>query len=184
MGFHHVALATHDAAAIHDFYTEAMGFELVKTVVTETPTGGWSRHIFYDTPGGGGLMAFWDIHDDTIRTDFPVGMSDAVGLPWWVNHLAYDCDMDDLETAKKRWLAWGTEVLQVDHEFCVSIYTFDPDGNTVEWCADRRPFTPEEHTRALADLFADAPVIDEAKAPDGFFKPDTYNDKACRFPRA
>ncbi|MFM2078795.1 MAG: hypothetical protein RJA49_2685, partial [Actinomycetota bacterium] len=30
MGFHHVALATHDPAATHRFYTEVMGFHLVK----------------------------------------------------------------------------------------------------------------------------------------------------------
>lgn len=182
MGFHHVALATRQVDTIHDFYTEAMGFDLVKTVVGETSGGGWSRHVFYATPGGG-LMAFWDLHDDTIRTDFPVGMSESVGLPWWVNHLAFECSMEDLDTARKRWLEWGAEVLEVDHEFCVSIYTLDPDGNTVEWCADRRPFTPEEHTQALADLFADAPALIEAKTPAGFFKPDRYNDNARRFPR-
>ena len=36
MGFHHVALATRDLAATHAFYTEAMGFELVKAVVAPT----------------------------------------------------------------------------------------------------------------------------------------------------
>jgi len=33
MGFHHVALATADLAATHEFYSEAMGFELAKAVV-------------------------------------------------------------------------------------------------------------------------------------------------------
>src|SRR2546421_509771 len=33
MAFHHVALATRDLEATHRFYTEAMGFELVKAVV-------------------------------------------------------------------------------------------------------------------------------------------------------
>lgn len=182
MGVHHMALATRDIETIHAFYTEAMGFDLVKTVVGETPAGGWSRHVFYAIPDGG-LMAFWDLHDDTIREDFPVGMSDAVGLPWWVNHVAFSIDMDDLDTAQKRWLAWGTEVLRVDHEFCVSIYTLDPDGTAVEWCADRRPFTAEEHTQALADLFADAPAIGEAKGAADFQKPDSYHPKARRFPR-
>ena len=37
MGFHHVALATHDTAATHRFYTEVMGFELVKVVACRDP---------------------------------------------------------------------------------------------------------------------------------------------------
>ena len=39
--------------ATHRFYTEAMGFELVKTVVAPTPEGGWAKHVFYDTGGDG-----------------------------------------------------------------------------------------------------------------------------------
>jgi catechol 2,3-dioxygenase-like lactoylglutathione lyase family enzyme len=41
MGYHHVALAARDLAATHRFYTEAMGFELVKAVAAPT-----------DAPGG------------------------------------------------------------------------------------------------------------------------------------
>ena len=33
MGFHHLALATRDIKATHEFYTAAMGFELVKVAV-------------------------------------------------------------------------------------------------------------------------------------------------------
>ena len=36
MGYHHIALAVTDLAATHAFYTEAMGFELVKAVVGPT----------------------------------------------------------------------------------------------------------------------------------------------------
>ena len=63
MGFHHVAVAVNDLAATHDFYTEAMGFALVKAVVAPTDApGGWAKHVFYDT-GGDGLIAFWELHD-------------------------------------------------------------------------------------------------------------------------
>ena len=37
MGFHHVALATHDAAVTHRFYTDVMGFHLVKVVAAPNP---------------------------------------------------------------------------------------------------------------------------------------------------
>ena len=56
--FHHVALATNDTEATHRFYTEVMGFELVKVVASETPNAsqtpngdGFSKHFFYSTAG-------------------------------------------------------------------------------------------------------------------------------------
>ena len=49
MGFHHVAMAIHDVQANYDFYTQVMGFELVKTVTAPTPEGGFSKHFFYST---------------------------------------------------------------------------------------------------------------------------------------
>ena len=53
MAFHHVALATTDLDATHRFYTEAMGFTLVRTVVAPTGSpGGWAKHVFYDMRPG------------------------------------------------------------------------------------------------------------------------------------
>jgi catechol 2,3-dioxygenase-like lactoylglutathione lyase family enzyme len=88
MAFHHLALATRDASATHLFYTHAMGFELVKTVVGGTPAGGWAKHFFYAT-GGGELMAFWELHDDTIPDTWSPALSTSQGLPEWVNHVAF-----------------------------------------------------------------------------------------------
>jgi catechol 2,3-dioxygenase-like lactoylglutathione lyase family enzyme len=87
MAFHHVALATRDSAATHRFYTELMGFELVKVVVGPTPGehGGWSKHFFYATnPTASrevGLMAFWELHDNKIGDDYPVDVNAAMGRP-------------------------------------------------------------------------------------------------------
>ena len=88
MAFHHVALATPDIEATHRFYTEAMGFHLVKAVVAPTPEGGWAKHVFYDT-GGGGMIAFWDLHVEALPT-VRGAISRDLGLPEWVNHLAFD----------------------------------------------------------------------------------------------
>ncbi len=79
MAFHHIALATRDLDATHRFYTDVMGFELVKAVVAPTPNpkGGWAKHVFYDT-GGNGLIAFWDLHDESM-TDFDTAISTASG---------------------------------------------------------------------------------------------------------
>ena len=58
--FHHVAVASKDVKKSHKFYTEAMGFKLKKIVKRQSPEGGWTKHIFYDT-GDGGLFAIWDL---------------------------------------------------------------------------------------------------------------------------
>ncbi len=167
MGFHHVALATRDTAATHDFYTEVMGFSLVKVVVAPTPGehGGWSKHFFYDTgldrddpTGDGGMIAFWEIHDTEIGTEFPVDINTTAGLPWWVNHIAFDAPtMEVLHAHRDRWRSHGHHVLEVDHEFCVSIYIRDPSGNMVEFCHTTRPFSADEIALAQTLVHAEAP---------------------------
>ena len=113
MGYHHVALATARLQDTHAFYTEAMGFDLVKTVVNPTPEGGWAKHVFYSTDDAGtgapGMLAFWDLHGDYPRVDG--AMSGAVGLPEWVNHLAFHAvDEAHFDACRKRWLDLGPEV--------------------------------------------------------------------------
>lgn len=178
MGFHHVALATRDTAATHRFYTEVMGFELVKVVVAPNPGdhGGWSKHFFYSTnPGSAGegdpssadagMIAFWEIHDSEIGDTFPVDMNKSVGLPWWVNHIAFDAPTrEDLDRHRDRWRAHGHTVLEVDHEFCVSIYIRDPNKNMVEFCHTTRDFTDEERSRAADVLLDSSPELDRNAA--------------------
>jgi catechol 2,3-dioxygenase-like lactoylglutathione lyase family enzyme len=180
MGFHHVALATRDTAATHRFYTEVMGFELVKVVASPTPTGGWSKHFFYDTSGltGGssdnGLMAFWEIHDDTVGADFPVDINAAAGLPWWVNHVAFDAPtLADLERHRDRWRSHGHTVLEVNHDFCISIYIRDPSGNMVEFCHTVREFSDDERARALDLVTNPEPTMDHGDYPATVWKPLT-----------
>jgi catechol 2,3-dioxygenase-like lactoylglutathione lyase family enzyme len=166
MGFHHVALATRDTTATHDFYTRVMGFDLVKVVTAPTPGehGGWSKHFFYSTGSGGdhGMIAFWEIHDEMIGDSFPVDLNGAAGLPWWVNHIAFDAPTrDDLDRHRARWQAAGYRVLEVDHEFCVSIYIRDPSGNMVEFCHSVREFAPAEIEHAHELLHDPAPALEK-----------------------
>ena len=55
----------------------------------------------------------------------------------------------------------GHTVLEVDHEFCRSIYIRDPEGNTVEFCHTVRDFTAEEKTHALELLMNPAPEMEK-----------------------
>jgi catechol 2,3-dioxygenase-like lactoylglutathione lyase family enzyme len=168
MGFHHVAFACRDLAATHRFYTEACGFELVKAVVgpTDKP-GGWAKHLFYDT-GGGPMIAFWELHDDRMQ-GLDTALSTGLGYEVWVNHIAFAAaTVEDLEARRDRWLAHGHDAMQIDHGFCVSAYTTDPNGVLVEFCVDVAPYTDEDRRHALAALGATGPDTDEGPVPRFF----------------
>jgi catechol 2,3-dioxygenase-like lactoylglutathione lyase family enzyme len=173
MAFHHLALVTRDAPATHAFYTHAMGFELVKTVVAATPGGGWAKHFFYET-GQGELMAFWELHDDTIPEGYSAAISTGMGLPEWVNHVAFGAsDGADLDRRRQRLLGQGYDVLEIDHGWCRSIYTRDPNGTLVEFCTTTRAFDAEDRRRALEVLRSPNPPL-EAPGP----KPKIYEASA------
>ena len=153
--FHHVAIAVKNVQKSHKFYTEAMGFRLKKVVKRQTPEGGWTKHIFYDT--GQGLFAIWDlrgIEGVVVEADnWQGGMGN--GLPYWINHIAFDCkDIGGLADCKQRWLDHGYNVVEVKHEFIHSIYTKDPDGTLVEFTFDTQPLT-EADEREAEELLAD-----------------------------
>ena len=159
MAFHHVAIATRDVQRNHAFYSEAMGFRLVKVEPGKTESGGWMKHLFYDT-GGDGMIAFWELHDESIGEGWEPAISTGLGLPRWVNHLAWKADnLDDLARKRDRWLACGHDVVEIDHHWCVSIYTEDPNGILVEWCTTTRPFDDEDARRALEILHDPQPEL-------------------------
>lgn len=157
MAYHHLALASHDTEATDCFYREAMGFALKKVEAGPTPSGGWAKHFFYDT-GDGSMIAFWEIHDAQIPSPPPTAISTGMGLPEWVNHVAFDAaSREDLDRHRTRLTSNGYEVLEVDHGWCVSIYTADPNGIMVEFCLSTREFTAAEVAEAPALLRATTP---------------------------
>jgi catechol 2,3-dioxygenase-like lactoylglutathione lyase family enzyme len=172
MAFHHLAIATRDLEATHRFYTTAMGFELVNVDVIPYMEDGWARHLFYDT-GNGEMLAIWDLHDEGLP-DFDPALSTGLGLPNFVNHIAFAAiDGDDLDAHRDRWLSHGCDVIQVDHGWCISIYTDDPNGTMVEWCLTTRVFGAEDRRRAAETLAAAEPEVDRTPPPiDAFSAAD------------
>jgi len=164
MGVHHMAFATKDAQATHEFYTRAMGFELVKVEIARSATG-FMKHLFYSTGSEReAMIAFWDIHDPAVGDDWSADISRGVGLPRGLNHLAFSAaDLDDIARRRDRWLAYGRDVAEIDHGWCTSIYTEDPNGIMVEFCVLTKPFTDADRARAL-ELLADV----NPKAASGF----------------
>jgi catechol 2,3-dioxygenase-like lactoylglutathione lyase family enzyme len=167
MAFHHVAITTKDLDATHRFYTEAMGFDLVKVEAAPTQSG-WARHLFYDT-GNGELLAVWDIHDAGL-TEYRTEISTGLGLPPWANHIAFDAlDVDDLELRLKRWIDYGLECVRIDHGWCISIYADDPSGITVEFCTLTRKLTEEDREQAHQLLAAAEPQLSSEQPEIEFF---------------
>ena len=105
MGVHHMAFGTRDVEATHRFYTEAMGFELMKVEVGKTD-GGWAKHLFYSTgEPRDQMIAFWDLHDPTLPAGWSGAISTGQGLPIWVNHLAFSASRPRRPRAPPRALA-------------------------------------------------------------------------------
>lgn len=155
MGYHHLALATRDMKAIDHFYREVMGFDLKKVEVGPTPQGGWAKHFFYEIEPDR-FIAFWELHGPAFEKPFETGLSKAVGLPEWVNHISfYSPTEDHLREKREMWLSGGYDVMEIDHNWCKSIYTRDPNGTMVEYCVTTGQFTAEDREIAIKAVTSD-----------------------------
>ena len=158
MGINHIAVTVKDIEATHRFYTEAMGFDLVKVEVNPQ-NGGFSRHVFYSTGSAtDGLIAFWDVSNVPGSENPKTDLNRDLGLDPMMNHFAFQADDSaDMERRKRRLLDFGKDVLEIDHGWIHSIYTEDPDGNVVEFAVLTKPFTEEDAKEALELLRATVP---------------------------
>jgi catechol 2,3-dioxygenase-like lactoylglutathione lyase family enzyme len=156
MGYHHLALLTRDIGAIHDFYENVMGFELVKVEVQ--PHGdGWAKHFFYRMEDDSKFIAFWELHQVPGADDGETNLSKAAGVPDGINHIAFDVhSREELDERRAQWQAAGLDVLEIDHNWCRSIYAKDPNGNTVEFCLTTGAFDAADRERALEALTAES----------------------------
>src|ERR1700704_5052350 len=111
-------------------------------------------------------------------TDFDPAISTGLGLEVWVNHLAFAAsDLDEIEDRKQRWLGSGNDVVEIDHGWCTSIYTNDPNGIAVEFCTTTTTFTERDHNEAMAILYASEPPLETP--PDAkFFLASKHGAKA------
>jgi len=172
MGYHHLALAARDMKAIHNFYEGIMGFELVKVEVGPAPEGGWAKHFFYRMEDDSKFIAFWEMHDIPGTENFETNLSKAAGVPDHINHISFDVqDKADLDRRRQQWLDAGLDVLEIDHNWCHSVYTKDPNGNFVEFCLTTGAFSAADREAALAALTAEKPDFSKPPANVQFHKP-------------
>ncbi len=154
MGYHHLALAAKDMKATHAFYEGVMGFELVKVEVQPIPSGGWGKHFFYRMDGDDSrFIAFWELHDVPNQDKLSFDLNAAANLPEGTNHFSFDVSTkEELDAWRDKWNAAGLDVLEIDHNWCHSVYTRDPNGNMIEFCLTTGSFTEADRDRALAAL--------------------------------
>jgi catechol 2,3-dioxygenase-like lactoylglutathione lyase family enzyme len=157
MSYHHLALACRDIGRIHHFYETVMGFELVKVEIGPVPQGGSAKHFFYRMEDDAHFIAFWELRDVPGVGDFETSLSKAAGLPDHINHIAFGVSSAaELQVRKQSWLEAGLEVMEIDHNWCHSIYTHDPNDNLVEFCLTTGSFSETDRSRALAALTDDS----------------------------
>jgi catechol 2,3-dioxygenase-like lactoylglutathione lyase family enzyme len=169
MGYHHLALACKDIKAVHHFYEEIMEFELVKVEVGPVREGGWAKHFFYRMEDDSKFIAFWELHDVPDTENFDTNISRGVGLPDVFNHISFDVsDREDLERRRQRWLEAGLDVLEIDHNWCHSIYTRDPNENMVEFCLTTGKFDESDRKTALQALESVEPEFSKPPAKIDF----------------
>ena len=138
-GLHHVAYATRDAEATYEFYCVKLGMPLIRTE-NHRQGDGFFRHFFFDM-GGGECLAFFQVNGVGERPDYSTKVSLGLGLPVWVNHLAFRLDtLEELEAMKKRLQNADVEPLhEIDHGWACSLYALDPNGIMVEFCVTTDP---------------------------------------------
>jgi catechol 2,3-dioxygenase-like lactoylglutathione lyase family enzyme len=140
-----------------DFYTNVLGFPLVKTV--ELPNR-WGQHFFLDIGGGNTLAFFWfpDAPEPVegithpALTQGPQGPISAISS---MNHVAFDVAPEDIEVLRDRLIAAGVACSPVinhddskwtvarefhDRVFVRSVYFRDPDDFALELAAWTRVF--------------------------------------------
>ncbi len=140
-GVHHVAYACRDLEVTRHFYEDLFGFPLVHTEVQRFP-GGWFRHVFFDA-GDGASLAFFELCNAGEQPGWTSNLSERVGLPVWVNHVAFRATIAKQESVRAAMEAADIKpLMDVDHGWCHSLYYLDPNGIMVELCRDTPGFTP------------------------------------------
>jgi catechol 2,3-dioxygenase-like lactoylglutathione lyase family enzyme len=150
---HHVAYTTRDVEATYEFYTKKLGMRLLRTE-NHRQGDGYFRHFFFGM-GAGEAIAFFQVEGIGEEPDFKTEISTGLGLPPWANHIAFRLDtLEEIETMTKQMHERGIEdIIRIDHGWCTSIYTLDPNGIMVEFCVttDAEGFaqTEEEALRLM-----------------------------------
>jgi catechol-2,3-dioxygenase len=127
---HHLAFRCRDAAETRKFYTEVMGLEFAAAVPSENdPASGEEHrylHLFFKMHDGN-FVAFFDDPASAEAEHFQARNPFDAHFAMGVN------TQEELLSFKSHWESLGLETVgPLDHHYCQSIYTYDPNGIPVE----------------------------------------------------
>jgi catechol 2,3-dioxygenase-like lactoylglutathione lyase family enzyme len=145
-GLHHLGLATHDIDRTIAFYTEVLGFEIVRYDHTDVLEGGTMRHVFLDC-GRGQTISFLGPKDVPGIPKWDTGINGGLGVPRGFYHFAFHADDEtDLVERQADLVAKDIPVSPIiDHDWSRSIYLDDPVNNlSLEFCAYSREFNEDD----------------------------------------
>ena len=180
-GINHLALVCSDMQRTVDFYTQVLGFPLIKTI--ELP-GGRGQHFFFDIGNGASLAFFWfpdapAQHPGVSSPDPNTFFDPAAELTTAVasmNHVAFDVPPERIDEYRERLVEHGVRCTPIlnhddsprgvslditDTTFVRSVYFFDPDGVMLEFAAWTRALDERDvsHTPARALEHAPEPAL-------------------------
>ena len=169
-GINHLALVCSDMQRTVDFYTQVLGFPLIKTI--ELP-GGRGQHFFFDIGNGASLAFFWfpdapPPHHGVSSPDPDTFFDPAAELTTAVasmNHVAFDVPPEKIDEYRERLVEHGVRCTPIlnhddsprgisleltDTTFVRSVYFFDPDGIMLEFAAWTRALDASDVSHAPA----------------------------------
>ncbi|WP_026375811.1 VOC family protein [Aestuariibacter salexigens] len=129
---HHHAYRCDNAEETRKFYEDILGMPLVCAIVepvdpitgAETPYA----HLYFELSDGSWLAFF----------DFPKKYADLnasfENTDVWTHHIALEVpDEATLQAHRENLDKHGIEYMDIDHEYCKSVYFYDPNGLCVEF---------------------------------------------------
>ena len=167
-GINHLALVSSDMARTVDFYTNVLGFPLVKTIEFPNASG---QHFFFDIGNGDSLAFFWFPDAPAAAPGIAAagempGDGSIVSAHGSMNHVAFDVPVDQFEAYVQKLKDKGVAVSPVlnhddsestvaremhDGVFVRSVYFRDPDGVLLEFACWTRQFGAEDVGHAPAN---------------------------------
>lgn len=129
---HHHAYVVKDQEATRHFYEDILGMPLVATWCEVEHVRGKERtycHTFFELTDGS-AMAFFQFADPADEAELLLDSASSL------NHVALATSAEQQDLTRQALEAAGVNHRTVDHGYCRSLYTTDPDGLTVEFTVD------------------------------------------------
>ncbi|MEZ0236600.1 MAG: VOC family protein [Methylophilaceae bacterium] len=136
MRLHHLAVVVRDQERNRRFLEDVLGFELVATwaerVKMEDVGEQSFCHTFYELEDGSAL-AFFQFENEEVYRRCQAKVGPEVTR---FNHVAIRVGAQRLAGLKQRLIETGSPWREVDHGYCLSLYTRSPDGLELEFTVD------------------------------------------------